>query len=235
MPGGSPRQSPTLLPLPRRRLAEPDGTVAPARRLALASWTSTETCNAEPATHTLRQTGGGTLLKRICAFAAAGVAALGLAFGLAPQRDIATEIAIAAPPARVWAILTDTDAYPEWNPQTALTGNLAPGSVIENRVGHGREQQVFRPTVLVARTGQELRWRGRILVPRLFDAEHYFLLRPQGAATIFTQGEHVRGVALWFLDVAELVPGFQAMNAALKARAERNEPWAPAGPPATLH
>ncbi len=50
------------------------------------------------------------MLKRTCAVAAAGVAALGLAFGLAPQRDIATEIAIAAPPARVWAILTDTDA-----------------------------------------------------------------------------------------------------------------------------
>jgi carbon monoxide dehydrogenase subunit G len=76
----------------------------------LAPWASTETCNAEPATRTLRQTGGGTLLKRTCAVAAAGVAALGLAFGLAPQRDIATEIAIAAPPARVWAILTDTDA-----------------------------------------------------------------------------------------------------------------------------
>lgn len=102
-------------------------------------------------------------------------------------------------------------------------------------MGHGRGQQVFRPTVLVARAGQELRWRGRVLLPRLFDAEHYFLLRPEGTATIFTQGEHVRGVALWFFDVAELVPGFQAMNAALKARAERNEPRAPAVPPATPH
>jgi hypothetical protein len=110
-----------------------------------------------------------------------------------------------------------------------------PGSVIENRVGHGREQQVFRPTVLVARAGQELRWRGRILVPRLFDAEHYFLLRTEGTATILTQGEHVRGVALWFFDMAELVPGFQAMNTALKARAERNEPRAPAVLPATPH
>lgn len=175
------------------------------------------------------------MLKLACAIATTLVVALGLAFAFAPQRDIATEIAIAAPPARVWAILTDTDAYPEWNPQSALTGDLVPGSVIENRVGHGREQQVFRPTVLVARAGQELRWRGRILVPRLFDAEHYFLLRPEGAATIFTQGERFRGVALWFFDVAELVPGFQAMNAALKARAERNEPRAPAIPPATPH
>ena len=163
------------------------------------------------------------MLKLACAIAAAFVVALGLAFAFAPQRDIATEVAISAPPARVWAVLTDTAAYPEWNPQTALTGDLAPGSVIENRMGHGQEQQVFHPTVLVARAGQELRWRGHILVPRLFDAEHCFLLRPEGAATILTQGEHVRGVALWFLDVAELVPGFQAMNAALKARAERDE------------
>jgi len=142
------------------------------------------------------------LLKLACIL----VAALGLAFSFAPRRDIRTEIAISAPPARVWAVLTDTGAYPEWNPETVLTGDLMPGSVIENRVGHGQEQRVFRPTVLVARTGRELRWRGHILVPRLFDAEHYFLLRPEGTATIFTQGERFRGVALWFFDVAERYP-----------------------------
>ena len=98
-------------------------------------------------------------------------------------------------------------------------------------MGYGREQQVFHPTVLVARAGRELRWRGHVLVPRLFDAEHYFLLQPQGTATILTQGERFRGVALWFFDVTELAPGFQAMNAALKARAERNEPRTPTAPP----
>ncbi len=175
------------------------------------------------------------MLKLACAIVTTLVVALGLAFAFAPRRDIVTEIAIAAPPARVWAILTDIDAYPEWNQQTALAGDLTPGSVIENRMGHGEEQQVFHPTVLVASAGRELRWRGRILVPRLFDAEHYFLLRRQGAATILTQGERFRGVALWFFDVAGLVPGFQAMNAALKARAERNEPGMPAIPSATPH
>lgn len=50
------------------------------------------------------------MLKLACAIAATLVVALGLAFAFAPQRDIATEIAIAAPPARVWAILTDTGA-----------------------------------------------------------------------------------------------------------------------------
>ena len=169
------------------------------------------------------------MLKLACAVAAALAMALGLAFVFAPQRDVVTEIAIAAAPARVWAVLADTAAYPEWNPETALAGDLTPGSVIENRVGHGAERQVFHPRVLVARAGQELRWRGRVLVPRLFDAEHFFLLWPEGTGTRLTQGERIRGVALWFFDSAGLVPGFEAVNAALKARAERSDPVAPAG------
>ena len=175
------------------------------------------------------------MLKLACAIAAPLVVALCLAFAFAPQRDIVTQVAIAAPPSRVWAVLTDTAAYPEWNTQTALSGELTPGSVIENRVGQGREQLVFHPTVLVARPGQELRWRGRVLVPRLFDAEHYFLLRPQGAATILTQGERLRGVALWFLDLAGLAPGFEAVNVALKARAERDGSRVPAGGAPSAH
>ena len=58
-------------------------------------------------------------------------------------------------------------------------------------------------------------------VPRLFDVEHYFLLSSVGErGTRFTQGEKFCGVALWFFDVNQLGPGFNAMNAALKTRVE---------------
>ena len=75
--------------------------------------------------------------------------------------------------------------------------------------------------MLVAKPNQELRWLGHVGVPRLFDGEHYFLLQPDGGGTRFTQGEVFRGALLWVFNVNGLLPNFEAMNAALKKRAER--------------
>ncbi len=140
---------------------------------------------------------------------------------LAPRSDILTTIAIDAPPASVWSVLTDADDYPSWNPMIAgLKGRLAPGEVIENIEGHGDDRTVFWPTVLVADKGRELRWRGRLWgIPGLFIGEHYFLLRPTPHGTMFTQGEHFSGALLWVFDPQGLVPSFEAMNVALAARA----------------
>jgi hypothetical protein len=147
--------------------------------------------------------------------------AVAMAIGFPPHRHIETSIQIAAPPTRVWSVLTDTKAYPTWNPEiAALNGELKPGAVIENKLGYGKDQMVFWPTVLVAVPNQELRWLGHLGVPRLFDAEHYFLMQPDGGGTRFTQGEDFRGVLLWVFDVNALLPNFEAMNAALKKRAE---------------
>jgi uncharacterized protein YndB with AHSA1/START domain len=32
------------------------------------------------------------------------------------MRELGTEVEIAAPPERIWEILTDFAAYPDWNP-----------------------------------------------------------------------------------------------------------------------
>jgi uncharacterized protein YndB with AHSA1/START domain len=32
------------------------------------------------------------------------------------MRELSTEIEIDAPPADVWRVLSDSEAYPEWNP-----------------------------------------------------------------------------------------------------------------------
>ncbi|WP_428391795.1 SRPBCC family protein [Lichenicoccus sp.] len=141
---------------------------------------------------------------------------------LAPRSDILTTITIKAPPARVWAVLTDTASYPRWNPMIAgLKGTLLAGATIENIEGYGAEQVIFWPRVLVARRDRELRWRGRLWgLPLLFTGEHYFLLQPTSAGTRFTQGEHFTGALLWVFDPRDLVPAFEAMNTALAARAE---------------
>ena len=102
-----------------------------------------------------------------------------------------------------------------------LIGRLAPGSVIEHTEIDGDDRIVFRPRLLVVRPDCELRWLGQVILPGVLDAEHYVLLQPAGSGTLMRQGEHLRGVALWFFDTSGLRSQFDEMNAALKARAER--------------
>jgi len=74
--------------------------------------------------------------------------------------------------------------------------------------------------------GQEVRWRGSLPIPGLFTGEHYFRLEPQaGGSTRFVHGENFSGLLLPVLGgiLAATQQGFEAMNAALKARAEASQ------------
>ena len=160
-------------------------------------------------------------MKRIGTVGLTVAAMAGLAFAFPPDRELSTSIEIAAPPSRVWAVLLDTGSYARWNPDMRLVGSLVVGATIENIEGQGDDRMIFWPTVLVVRPERELRWLGHYKVPGVLDAEHYFLLRPSAGGTEFIQGERFRGPVLWFYDVRQLLPSFAALNAGLKARAER--------------
>jgi hypothetical protein len=163
----------------------------------------------------------GATLRLLAAILASVIMAIAAALALAPRQDVLTSIDIAAPPDRVWAVLTDTAAYPAWNPGMMLKGALNPGTTIENDEGEGAGRMVFHPVIVAATPNTVLSWRGHLGPPRVLDVLHYFTLAPLGTGTRFTQGEHLRGVVLWMWDWRQLVPRFQAMNAALKARVER--------------
>ena len=96
------------------------------------------------------------------------------AFAFSPRRDLLTTIDVAAPPSRVWAVLADTASYPQWNPHMRLAGRLVQGNVIEHVEIDGNDRITFRPRLLVVRPDRELRWLGRITVPGVLDAEHFF-------------------------------------------------------------
>jgi hypothetical protein len=53
----------------------------------------------------------------------------------------------------------------------------------------------FRPRVVKWEPGRELRWLGRLVVPRLFDGEHIHLLEPLAEdRTRYVQSERFSGV-----------------------------------------
>ncbi|MDD5280573.1 SRPBCC domain-containing protein [Acidithiobacillus sp.] len=144
------------------------------------------------------------------------------------MHQIVTQIDIAASPERVWSILTDFSAYPQWNPFIhAISGAAKPGEKLRVTIQpEGRRAMAFRPKVLKAANQQELRWLGHLGIPGLFDGEHYFQLTTiSNGHTRFTQGEQFSGILVGvFLSSMEAATtgGFQAMNQALKNRAEAN-------------
>lgn len=137
-----------------------------------------------------------------------------------------TEIEIAATPERVWSVLTDFASFPDWNPFIPrLDGEAAVGARLDTdlRPPGGRGMR-FRPTVLAATPGRELRWLGHAGPPGLFDGEHAFRIEPLGPERVrFVQEERFSGLlaplVLRFAEAGTRA-GFEAMNRALKVRAE---------------
>ena len=140
------------------------------------------------------------------------------------QQRIETSIDIDASPAHVWAVLTDFPTMPDWNPFIrALTGEAKAVARLSVHIAPpGSSGMRFRPVVLVAEPARELRWRGRFLVPGLFDGEHYFRIEPRGTGVRFVHGEAFSGLLVGLMRgaLAATETGFNAMNAALKRRAE---------------
>jgi hypothetical protein len=137
-----------------------------------------------------------------------------------------TEIEIDATPERVWAILTDLAAYPQWNPFIKfIHGDMRQGARLEVRIqASGTRGMTFRPVVLVVEKNRELRWLGRLLLPGLFDGEHRFFIQPlAGGKVLFQQSEKFSGVLVGLLRGSldrDTKRGFAEMNLALKLRAE---------------
>ena len=141
------------------------------------------------------------------------------------MRELRSEIAIDAPPERVWQVLTAFGAYPEWNPFIrSIEGEAKVGSRLKIRIEPpGARGMTFRPTVRAAEPARELRWLGRLFVPGLVDGEHRLALEPlAGGRSRFIQSERFSGLLVGLLGrtLAATERGFEQMNEALKRRVE---------------
>jgi hypothetical protein len=140
-------------------------------------------------------------------------------------RRIDTFIDIVAPRERIWAILTDFAAFPDWNPFIrSATGEVRKGARLEVVLGApGSKPITFKPVVIEAEASRSFAWLGRLGVRGLFDGEHHFELEELGdGVTRFRHYETFGGVLvpLTGKTLATAETGFVAMNDALKARAE---------------
>jgi len=141
------------------------------------------------------------------------------------KHTLSTEIDIKATPKVVWDILTDLGRYEEWNPFiTSAEGEVAIGQRLVNRMEPpGGKAMTFRPTVTVVEDAAVFEWLGKLGVPGLFDGRHRFELHKTPTGTRLVHSEKFNGLLVRpfkkSLDTNTL-QGFEALNKALKARAE---------------
>lgn len=142
------------------------------------------------------------------------------------HHELRTETEIDAPVEAVWKTLTDLVAYPDWNPFiVSAEGRAAVGERLTNRLQPpGGKAMTFTPTVTAFEPTVAFEWLGRLGLPGIFDGRHRFDLAPsENGGTRFTQSEEFSGILVRFMRSSldtKTVAGFEAMNAALKARVE---------------
>ena len=147
------------------------------------------------------------------------------------MRELTTEIEFEGTPQEVWDVLADLPAYAEWNPFIKkIDGEAKTGAKLEVRMEpEGERAMTFRPTVLSAEPGRELKWLGHLLVPGIFDGEHRWLIEDAGSGKVrFTQSERFGGILVPFLwkklRDGGTAKGFRAMNEALARRVSELRP-----------
>lgn len=141
--------------------------------------------------------------------------------------SIRTSIDVDAPIETVWQILTDLDGHAEWNPFIVRAeGSVVEGSTIAVTLQlEGSKPSRFRPVITEATEPTALEWLGSVGIRGIFDGRHRFDLESGGSGTRVVQSESFTGLL-----APIVVPmirkrtesGFNAMNEALRTRAEQS-------------
>lgn len=141
------------------------------------------------------------------------------------KTELRSEVEIDAPPARVYAVLTDFSRYESWNPfLTQVRGELVVGRKLslEMSLPEGKTY-ILQPEVTRVTEQVELRWRTQFWSATLLEAEQLFILKEaRPGVTRVTQGLDFSGFLLRFSakSLTRAARGCVYMNQALKKRAE---------------
>jgi hypothetical protein len=141
-------------------------------------------------------------------------------------KELRSQIEIGAPAERVWQVLTDFPAYPDWNPFIRRVNGLpeVDEQLVVRMRPSGTRGLTFRPTVMKVEPNRQLRWLGHLLVPGLFDGEHIFEIEELDRdRVLFIQREIFKGLLVPLLARSldrDTQRGFEEMNRALREKAE---------------
>lgn len=141
-----------------------------------------------------------------------------------------SELVVRASRRRIWEVLTDFPAYPDWNPLLREVHGEAQGgrSLNVRLAGFGHRGRNLWPDVLSANRERELCLALAILPAGLLDANwRVALIREAGGHCRIAQRVRCSGwLARWYAPrlARTLKPALAAMNEALRLRAEADLP-----------
>lgn len=142
------------------------------------------------------------------------------------MKEICTKISIVATPTIVWNIITDFENYGKWNPFIKeISGVKKEGSTLQIFIKPPNSNGMkFKPKIMKYETEKEIKWLGRLWIPKLFDGEHSLTIKKINEnEVLFVQKERFNGllVPLFRNLLKDTKSGFQMMNQELKQKAEK--------------
>jgi len=150
--------------------------------------------------------------------------------------ELRTFVHIDATPERVWQVLVDLPAYPQWNPFiTSVEGPFAVGGRVSITLLplNALLRVTLRAAVVEVTACRRLRFRlrwARLGIPGLFDIDYTLTLTPQDGGVRLWENAQFRGLLVPLLTRPvnrDASVAFEAMNAALKNRTEGMQPTRP--------
>ncbi|MFZ4827543.1 MAG: SRPBCC family protein [Phototrophicaceae bacterium] len=137
------------------------------------------------------------------------------------MKSFSTHRDIQAPAEVVWAILTNSAQYAEWDPTLIkMEGTIALNQVltIHSKLAPDR---AFTPKVVVFEAPHRMVWSSGMPFG-LFKGERTFVLTPNENGVRFMMNEMFTGVMLAMIgnSIPDMTEPFEQFSAALKARAE---------------
>ena len=141
------------------------------------------------------------------------------------MKEIRTEIEINAPKERVWEVLMDFEKHSEWNPfiKSIEGQSILGGKLKVLLTPPDTSEMTFKPKVVGYRENEQFAWQGKLFIKGIFDGRHIFELSDVNGGCKLVHREEFGGILAGALSskVGENTKkGFEAMNRALKERAE---------------
>ncbi len=141
------------------------------------------------------------------------------------KNSIETKINIESNTKSIWQELINFEEYKNWNPAIyEVSGVLNEGEILKIVVKINGSTMVYKPKILKYKENSELRWLGKLFIPKIFDGEHYFIVKDNfdGTST-FIHGENFSGILIPFFKkmILDTKKNFEAMNEELKKRVEK--------------
>ena len=144
--------------------------------------------------------------------------------------EIRAEIDIAAPPEKVWAVLSDINSWHEWSPIiNDSAGEFSLGSTVSITMMGEKEHQdgpEYHPIITRLEAPNYFQWRAVMLAGSIMTNDKIFELQATPAGTHLVHKELFQGmvVPIFGNNFDKNVPTMlKAMNEALKVQAEKVE------------